>query len=138
MSSEIRTFVIPDANPDQVRHDVAGFLRSVVVDRIDTAYVDGAWRVLVLYQDARRKEESEQIESAIKGGLVGWREREALRSGNSRESIVSDELLAEIAHCAPTTERELAIITATHGADVGPYGAAIVQTVKAMLDALIE
>jgi len=138
MSSEVRTFVIPDANPDQVRQDVAGFLRSVVVDRIDTAYADGAWRILVLYQDARRKEESEQIESAIKGALMEWREREAGRTGINREAIVSDELLAEIAHYAPTTERELSTIAAAQGVEVGLHGAAIVQTVKAMLDALIE
>jgi ribonuclease D len=138
MSSEVRTFIIPDANPDQVRHEVAAFLRSVVIDRIDTAYADGAWRILVLYQDARRKEESEQIESAIKGTLLEWREREAGRSGINREAIVSDELIAEIAHYAPTTERELSTIVAAHGADVGLHGAAIVQAVKAMLDALID
>ena len=138
MSSEVRTFVIPDADPDQMRSDVANFLRSVVVDRIDTAYANGAWRILVLYQDARRKEESEQIGSAIRGALLTWREREAERSGVNRDAIVSDELMTDIARYAPTTERELSTIVAAHGADVGLHGAAIVQTVKAMLDDLIE
>ncbi len=138
MSTEVRTFIIPDANPDQIRHTVAAFLRSVVVDRIDTAYADGAWRMLVLYQDARLKEESDQIESAIKGDLLTWREREAERSGVAREAIVSDEVIADIARYAPTTERELSTILAAHAAEAGLYGAAMVQSVKATLDALIE
>lgn len=138
MSSEVRTFILPDAAPDPERQEITSFLRSVVVDRIDTAYADGAWRILVLYQDAKRKEESEQIESAIKDALNVWRDREARRTGISREAVLSDELLAEIAHYAPTTERELSAIAAAQGTVAGANGAAIVQTVKAMLDALIE
>ena len=138
MSSEVRTFSIPDHNPDQARLDIAGFLRSVVVDRIDTAYADGAWRVLVLFQDARRKEESEQIESAIRGALATWRDRESNRSGIAREEVATDALLDEIAHYAPTTERELFAIASAQNIDVGLHGAAIVLEVKKMLDALIE
>lgn len=138
MSSEVRTFVIPDANAEQGRSDIADFLRSVVVERIDTAYADGAWRVLVLFEDARRKEESEQIESAIRGALQTWRKREAARSGTSAEAICTDALLDEIAHYAPTTERELATIASSQSIDVGVHGAAIVLEVKKMLDALIE
>ena len=138
MSSEVRTFVIPDGASDQAQHDIAGFLRSVVVDRIDTAYADGAWHVLVLFQDARRKEESEQIESAIRGALVTWRDREAVGSGVPREEVATDALLDEIAHYAPTTERELLSIASAQNIDVGFHGAAIVLEVKKMLDALIE
>ena len=138
MTTEVRTFVIPDDNPDTARLEVAGFLRAVVVERIDTAYANGAWHVLVLHQDARRKEESEQIESAIKDALAGWRDRLAAREGVSRDSILADDLLAEIAHYAPTTERELATIASAQGFDVSSYGATIVLEVKKMLDALIE
>ena len=138
MTTEVRTFVIPDDNPDLARSEIAGFLRAVVIERIDTAYVDGAWRVLVLHQDARSKEESEQIESAIKDALAGWRDREATRSGVSRETILPDEMLTEIAHYAPTTERELSTIASAQGCDVSVHGAAIVLEVKKMLDALIE
>jgi len=138
MTTEVRTFVIPDDSPDLARADIAGFLRSVVIERIDTAYVDGAWRVLVLHQDARRKEESEQIESAIKDALASWRDRQATRDGVSRDSILTDDLLAEIAHYAPTTERELSTIASAQGFDVSSYGATIVLEVKKMLDALIE
>ncbi len=138
MSSEVRTFVLPDAGPEQGRLEVANFLRSVVVDRIETAYADGAWRLLVLYKDARQQEESEQIESAIKDALSLWRDQEARRTGQEREAILSDDLLAAIAHYAPTTERELSTIVGSQGSALGPYAGAIVQTVKAMLDALIE
>ena len=139
MSSEIRTFVIPDDAPDPARVEIAGFLRSVMVDRIDTAYTDGAWRVLVLYQDTRRKEESEQIESAIRGCLASWRDQLAARTGQAREDILTEALLTDIAHYAPTTERELAAIASSHPEiDVTAYGAAIVAEVKQMLDALID
>ncbi len=138
MSSEVRTFVIPDDSPEIARGEVADFLRSVVVHRIDTAYADGAWRVLVLHEDARRKEESEQIESAIKGALVVWRDRLAARDGIPRETVLPEALLSEIAHYAPTTERELATIASSRNFDISSYGAAIVLEVKKMLDALIE
>ena len=138
MTTEVRTFVIPDDSHDLARAEVAAFLRAVTVERIDTAYADGSWRVLVLYQDARRKEESEQIESAIRGALASWRDGPAKREGVSRDSILTEDLLTEIAHYAPTTERELSTIAASHNADLGVYGAAIVLEVKKMLDALIE
>jgi len=70
--------------------------------------------------------------------LITWRDREAARSGVAREEICTDALIDEIAHYAPTTERELAAIASAQGIDVGPYGAAIVLEVKKMLDALIE
>lgn len=138
MSREVRTFILPDENTEQARHDIAAFLRSVVVERIDTAYAEGAWRVLVLFEDARRKEESEQIESAIRDTLLSWRDREVTRSGSSREEICPDPLLDEIAHYAPTTERELTTIASSHGVDVSRHGAAMVLEVKKMLDALID
>ena len=138
MTTEVRTFVIPDGSPDPAQTAIGDFLRAVTVERIDTAYADGAWHVLVLHQDARRQEESEQIESAIKDALVTWRDRLATRESVTRNSILSDELLAEIAHYAPTTERELATIASAQGFDVSGYGGAIVLEVKKMLDALIE
>ncbi len=138
MTTEVRTFVIPDESPELATADIAGFLRAVEVERIDTAYADGAWHVLVLHQDARRKEESEQIESAIKDALAGWRDRLATKEGVSRDSILPDVLLSEIAHYAPTTERELLTIASSHGFEVGRYGASIVLEVKKTLDDLIE
>ncbi len=138
MSSEVRTFVIPDEKPEAASAELASFLRSVVVHRTDTAYANGAWRVLVLFEDARRKEESEQIESAIKGALLVWRDRLSANDGISCEDILPDEVLNEIAHYAPTTERELATIASAHSFDVGVHGSSIVLEVKKMLDALIE
>ena len=138
MTTEVRTFIIPDDSPDLARTEIAAFLRSVVIERIDSAYANGAWHVLVLHQDARRKEESEQIESAIKGALLAWRDQQARRDDLPRESVLPDDLLTEIAHYAPTTERELSTIASARGIDVSRHGAAIVLEVKAMLDALIE
>ncbi|MEI6985405.1 MAG: HRDC domain-containing protein [Rhodospirillaceae bacterium] len=138
MSSEVNTFFIPDSNPDSARAEIGAFLRSVVVDRVDTSYAGGGWHVLVLFQDSRCREESEQIESMIKGALARWREREAANSALALDQILSDEVMNDIAHYAPTTERELATIASSHNFDVANYGSAIVLEVKKMLDALID
>ncbi|WP_029007837.1 HRDC domain-containing protein [Azospirillum halopraeferens] len=138
MTTEIRTFQIPDGDREEAQAQLAAFLRTVEVQRIDTAYADGAWRILVLYQDLRRKEESRQIESAIVGALNTWRERMAMRTGASRDSFLPDDLLPEIARFAPTTERELSVIVGTRDIDVGHHGAEIVQVVRSTLDELID
>ncbi len=138
MSTEIRTFMIPDASAEEAQGQLSAFLRTVEVQRIDTAYAEGAWRVLVLYQDLRRKEESLQIEAAISAALNGWRERAAAREGILRDAILPDELVAEVARFAPTTERELSIIVGARDLDVGHFGAEIVQVVRATLDELID
>ena len=90
MSAEIRTFIIPDEHSEEARERLAHFLRSVEVTRIDTAYADGAWRILVLFQDMRLKEEAKQIESAIIAALNGWCERAALRDGVSAEMVLPE------------------------------------------------
>lgn len=138
MSTEIRTFTIPDASAEEAQEHLSAFLRTVEVQRIDTAYVDGGWRVLVLFQDLRRKEESLQIETAIVAALNGWRDRAAAREGIARDTILPDELMPEIARFAPTTERELSVIVGARDLDVGHYGAEIVQVVRATLDELID
>lgn len=138
MTTEIRTFQIPDLEREEAQAQLSAFLRTVEVQRIDTAYADGAWRILVLFQDLRRKEESRQIESAIVGALNTWRERMAMRTGLARDAILADELVPEIARFAPTTERELSVIVGTRDLDLGHYGAEIVQVVRSTLDELID
>lgn len=138
MSTEIRTFTIPDANAEEAQALLSAFLRTVEVQRIDTAYAEGAWRVLVLHQDLRRKEESLQIEAAINAALNNWRERTASRAGLTRDAVLPDELVPEIARFAPTTEHELSIIVGARDLGVGQYGAEIVQVVRATLDELID
>ncbi|WP_448204149.1 HRDC domain-containing protein [Azospirillum sp. sgz302134] len=138
MSTEIRTFMIPDATAEEAQDALSAFLRTVEVQRIDTAYADGAWRVLVLYQDLKRKEESLQIEAAISDALNGWRDRTAAREGVPRDAILPDELVPEIARFAPTTERELSVIVGARDLGVGQHGAEIVQVVRATLDELID
>ena len=138
MSTEIRTFFIPDSSAEEAQGHLSAFLRTVEVQRIDTAYADGAWRILVLYQDLRRKEEAIQIEAAISAALNGWRDRAAMREGMARDAILPDELVPEIARFAPTTERELSIIVGARDLGVGQHGAEIVQVVRATLDELID
>jgi ribonuclease D len=138
MTTEIRTFILADASSSEGGEELSSFLRAVEVQRIDTAYVDGAWRILVIFQDLKRKEESKQIESAIVGALNSWRDRVAARSGISREAVLPDEIVTEISRYAPTTERELSVIIGGRGFDVGQHGAEIVQVVRQMLEALVD
>lgn len=138
MTTEIRTFILTDGTGSAENDDLSSFLRTVEVQRVDTAYADGAWRILVLYQDLKRKEESAQIESAIVGALNTWRDRVAARSGISRDAVLPDEIVVEIARYAPTTEHELAVIISGRGFDVGQHGAEIVQVVRQMLEDLID
>ena len=138
MSTEIRTFMIPDASADEAQGQLSSFLRAVEVQRIETAYADGAWRILVLYKDLKRKEESLQIEAAINAALNGWRDRAAAREGLSRDAVLPDELVPEIARFAPTTERELSINVGARDLGVGHFGGEIVQVVRATLDELID
>jgi ribonuclease D len=138
MTTEIRTFQIPDETREEAQATLSAFLRTVEVKRIDTAYADGAWRILVLYQDLRRKEEALQIETAIGAALNAWRDRVAARDALPREAVLPDELVAEIARFAPTTEHELSIIVGARGFDVGAHGGEIVQTVRSTLDELID
>lgn len=138
MSTEVRTFIIPDAHADEAQVNLSSFLRTVEVSRIDTAYADGAWRVLVLFQDLKRKEESQQIEAAIGAALNGWRDKVAKAAGVGREAILADDLVTEIARFAPTTEHELAIIIGARDLPVGQYGGEIVQVVRSTLDLLID
>ena len=138
MSAEIRTFRIPDLEAEAAQAELSAFLRTVEVQRIDTAYADGAWRVLVLFQDLRRKEESLQIETAIAAALNGWRDRIAAREGLTRDAVLPDELVAEIARFAPTTEHELTVLVGSRDLEVGPYGAEIVSVVRSTLEDLID
>ncbi|CAO3355337.1 HRDC domain-containing protein [Azospirillum sp. A26] len=138
MSTEIRTFSIPDAAAEEAQAELSSFLRTVEVQRIETAYADGAWRVLVLFTDLRRKEESQQIEAAIAAALNGWRDRAAAQAGVTRDAILADDLVQEIARFAPTTEHELSIIVNARGQAISPQGGEIVQVVRSTLDLLID
>lgn len=137
MSTEIRTFRIPDLDAEGAQTELSAFLRTVEVERIDTAYADGAWRILVLFQDLRRKEESLQIETAIAAALNGWRDRIAAREGLARDAVLPDDLVSEIARFAPTTEHELNVLAGSRDLDIGPHGAEIVGVVRSTLEDLI-
>ncbi len=138
MALELRTFTIRDGAAEDDEARAAAFLRSIEVVRIDTAYGDGAWRILVHYEDPRRKEERAQIESAIMDAVNAWRVAEAHRRGVDREAVLSQTMVAEIARYAPTTETELSVIAGALGADTGNYGAEIVRVVRRTMEALTD
>ncbi|MDE1148278.1 MAG: HRDC domain-containing protein [Azospirillaceae bacterium] len=136
MTLEIRTFSIRDASHDEDEIRMASFLRTVEVSRIDTAYAEGAWRVLVQYRDLRRKEETAQIESAIISAINGWRTEVAKSLGVDKEDVLSNQVVSEIARYAPTTEIELSVITSSAGFDVAGRGGQIVQIVRQTMEDL--
>lgn len=138
MSTEIRTFTIPDAAAEEAQAHLSAFLRTVEVQRIDTAYAGDGWRVLVLFTDLKRKEESQQIEAAIAAALNGWRDRAAAQAGLTRDAVLADELVQEIARFAPTTEHELGIIVGARDMPLSRHGGEIVQVVRSTLDLLID
>ncbi|WP_207457243.1 HRDC domain-containing protein [Azospirillum sp. SYSU D00513] len=135
---EIRTFQIPDSGPEEAQAHLSAFLGTVDVQRVDTAYAPGGWRVLVLYKDQKRREESKQIEAAIAEALNGWRDRAAAREGVAAHAVLADELLPEIARFAPTTEHELSIIAGARGGAAPLHGGEIVQVVRSTLDELVD
>lgn len=104
---EMRRFSIRAEVAEEDQERLANFLRGVDVERIDTAYADGCWQVLVLYRDLRAREEAAQIESAIVAALNGWRSKTARSSDVAREMVLADETVARIARSAPTTLGEL-------------------------------
>ncbi|WP_044559613.1 HRDC domain-containing protein [Azospirillum sp. B4] len=136
MTLEIRTFSIRDAAHEEDEVRLASFLRTVEVSRIDTAYAEGAWRVLVQYRDLRRKEETAQIESAIISAINGWRTEVAKALGVDKEEILPNSVVAEIARYAPTTEIELSVISGASGFDVAGRGGQIVQIVRQTMEDL--
>ncbi|MBI1207933.1 MAG: aldolase [Azospirillum sp.] len=138
MISEVRSFRITEASREEDQTRIAAFLRAVEVLRVDTAYADGAWQILVHYQDLRRREETAQIASAIVDALNGWRGRIGGLNGMSRDQVLADEAIREIARVAPTTERELATLAALKGWDTGDHGPELVAIVRDTMSSLVD
>lgn len=134
MTLELRTFHIRDGAAEDDEARLASFLRSVEIVRIDTAYADGAWRVLVHYEDSHRTRERARIEGAILDALNAWRAARARERGVDREAVLTQALAAEIARYAPTSEVELSVIADALGAGLGGQGAEIVRIVREVLD----
>lgn len=137
MRTQIKTFRIRDAHAEDDEARLSEFLRTIEVKRIETAYANNAWQILVMYEELRRKEESRQIESALVAALTAWRNQTAAAEGVAREAVLPDAVIAEIARSAPTTSVELAAITASRGWTPGPRAGAIVQVVRQKLADLV-
>jgi ribonuclease D len=138
MNLEIRTFTIRDEAASEDERRIAAFMRSVEVERIDTAHSDGAWRILVHYRDLRQKEERAQIETAIQAALNSWRADVARNTGVEKDAVLPGTLLVEIARYAPTTEVELAVIVNSSGAALHGRGAEIVRVVRQTMEELTD
>ena len=136
MKGEIRTFKIRDAAVQEDEAVLSAFLRTVDVRRIETAYADGAWHILVMFEDLRRREETAQIRTAIHEALNHWRTRTAQAQGVPRDALMPDAALREIARYAPTTEIELSTIAGALGMDLSEHGAAVLQVVRQTLEDL--
>lgn len=103
MSLKVRTFEIregEEAEEDEER--VSTFLRAAAVERIETAFADRRWRLLILYNDQKDKEESAQIASVIAAALKQWRRSAAQRGSIQPGEVLSDEAVTTIAQCVPT------------------------------------
>jgi ribonuclease D len=136
MSSEIRTFKIRDSAVQDDELALAEVLRAVEVKRIETAFSDGAWHILVMYEELRKREETLQIQSAIVAALNQWRAQAAKDLGIDRDSIMSASAVQEIARYAPTTEIELGVIGSSTTIDTAQHGASIVYVVRQTLEDL--
>lgn len=137
MSLKVRTFEIregEEAEEDEER--VSTFLRAAAVERIETAFADRRWRLLILYNDQKDKEESAQIASAIAAALKQWRRSAAQRGSIQPGEVLSDEAVTTIAQCVPTTPLELRLVLGRDTTAAEPYQTEIVQIVRQTLDAL--
>ena len=138
MSLSVRTFEVrAGAQKAEDESSITAFMKSVDVDRVDTAFVDGAWRLLVLYRDMREREEAEQIASVIASSLKSWREMKAKREQLDPTEVLSDEVLAQVAQFVPTTTLELRVVLGQDGESVSPFENEIVAVVRDSLGELV-
>ncbi|NBC34547.1 MAG: aldolase [Alphaproteobacteria bacterium] len=139
MTVQVRTFRIrnsaagssaPETGGADDERAVSAFLRAVEVDRVETAYAEGAWHLLVLYRDRKDQEEAAQIASAVAAALRDWRALAAAREGLPATALLSDALLEKVALAVPTTTIELAELQDGDRRDPGPFATEIVQVVR--------
>jgi ribonuclease D len=95
MSSEIRTFKIRDAAVHEDELALGEFLRTVDVVRIETTYAGGAWHILVMFEELRKREETAQIQSAIVAALNNWRAQAAAAHNIEREAVMPSSAVQE-------------------------------------------
>lgn len=136
MALRVRTFRIHDDSVVDDETQLDHFLRSVDVDRVDTAATSEGWRVAVLFHDQREKEEAEQIASVVAGALKAWRSNCAESAGEPPIVILSDDALDRIARCIPTTTIELLAMLDDGDAVATTHAHDIVGVVRETMDAL--
>lgn len=146
MTLQVRTFRIREegaatsgwpggagAGPAEDESAVSTFLRSVQVERVETAFAEGAWHLLVVYRDRKDQEEAAQIASAVAAALRDWRHSAAARETMDASAVLSDALLEKVALAVPTTTIELAELQDGSRREPGPFASEIVQVVRRAL-----
>ena len=137
MSLRVRTFEVRNGSHKRDDEDtVDSFLRSVSVDRIDSAYSGGSWQVFVLFHDTRQKEEAEQIASVIISALRVWRMTKAEEKSIDPLYLLPDETIEKVAHYVPTTAIELRVVMGDSQETAGVYAEEIVEIVRDTLNDL--
>ena len=136
MALRMRTFRIHDESVGEDEARLDQFLRSVDVDRVDTAAAGDGWRVAVLFHDQREKEEAEQIASVVAGALKAWRSNCAESAGEPPIVILSDDALDRIARGIPTTTIELLAMLGDEDPVATTHAHDIVGVVRETMDAL--
>ena len=138
MSLSVRTFEVRSgAQKSDDEASIGAFMKSVDVDRVETAFVDGAWRLLVLYRDLREREEAEQIASLVASSLRSWRDAKARRERTAPTDVLADDVLAQVAQFVPTTALELRVVLGQEGQPVSAFEDEIVAVVRDALGELV-
>ena len=138
MSLRVRTFEIRSGGRAVEDEElVSAFLRSVRAEKIETAFANDGWRLLVIYDDLKEKEESAQIASAIAAELKTWRADVARNLGVGPVDVLSEEQVLQVARFVPTTPPELRLVLGMNNGQQNAYENEIVHVVRQALDDLI-
>lgn len=138
MNLSVRSFEIPGGDKrDAAETCVSDFLGSVEVERIETAFENGVWRLLVMFRDRREKEEAAQIAQVVSSALKQWREQIAAATDVAPTDILSDEVMASVARYVPTTTLELNVVLGAAAEPILQYQNEIVAVVRETLGELV-
>ena len=138
MSLSVRSFEIPSGEGRDVAETlVTEFMASVEVERVETAFDDGAWRLLVMFRDRREQEEAAQIAQVVSSALKQWRDRVAQATDVLPDDVLSDEVMASIARYVPTTTLELNVVLGAAAEPIVQYQNEIVAVVRDTLGELV-
>lgn len=138
MSVEIRSFKIGPTADETIadERDLSQFLSGVDVERIDSAWSEDGWKILVIYKSRRQQEEREQIHLILVAALNVWRKQIATEKNVDIYEIAPDIVIDTIARYAPTTDIELKIVGSEHNWDPADLSQAIITIIRETMEDL--